>query len=357
MAGGAQSGNQSGYSNSNMNSNTTANSNTNATANSTGSNTTDSINSGSSNTAQTGGFTNGVVPTTGWEELWRSMNPSGQNAGASDYFANQLNRNSYTLGSLAAKAAAGVPGYESYLAPTPVSAQQVSDQTGAAYMGNYTGPWQDVSNSALGSYDVGADKAIGAFKAQNAGIANNSRLPLQQAALANEIGAGRGALAGQILGQGYTTAANLGSQDATRIAGIQASNADRALNAGQFNNNMQNNRSMFDVNAAYQGDQSRDSAAGNLANVNNSSSAANNAYLNTGTSLFGQQGTSYGNTASDFLNKLISNSLANTSSNSNSNTNSASNTTGNSSTNSSGNSSAKGAGFDFSKGLSALVGL
>jgi hypothetical protein len=332
-----------------MNSSTTANSNTNAT----GTNTSDSTNTGQSNTAQTGGFSNSVVPTAGWEELWRSMNPNGANAGASDYFANQLNRNSYTLGSLAAKAAAGVPGYESYLAPTPVSAQQVSDQTGAAYMGNYAGPWQDVSNSALGSYDVGADKAIGAFKAQNAGIANNSRLPLQQAALANEIGAGRGALAGQILGQGYTTAANLGSQDATRIAGIQASNADRALNAGQFNNNMQNNRAMFDVNAAYQGDQSRDNAATSLAGVNNSSSAANNAYLNTGTSLFGQQGTNYGNTASDFLNKLISNSLSNTSSNTASN----SNTTGNSSTTSSGNSSSKGAGFDFSKGLSALVGL
>jgi hypothetical protein len=238
-----------------------------------------------------------VVDNNGYGAAWNANNPNGIGDTTTNYFNNQINRGSYTLGNLADKAAAGVPGYSSYAAPTPVSAGAVQAGTGASFMGNYTQPWQQVTDSALNAYDVGADKAIGAFKGANAPFAANSRTELGRAALVNEIGAGRGALAGNLLGQGFTTAANLGQTDASRVAGVDTGNADRSLNAGQFNNSLTNQRQQFDVGSAYQGDAGRDAAATSMLNSQATAAGAKNSWLNGGQALLGQTGTNTGSTS------------------------------------------------------------
>ncbi|MGZ5165753.1 MAG: hypothetical protein ACXWCQ_35105, partial [Burkholderiales bacterium] len=96
---------------------------------------------------------------------------NGALSNAAQYFGNQSTRDSYTLGSLAAKAAAGVPGYGSYAAPTPVAANAVSAQTidprsGAAFISDYQNPYTNsVVDSTLANYDKNVANQYNALRA------------------------------------------------------------------------------------------------------------------------------------------------------------------------------------------------
>jgi hypothetical protein len=197
---------------------------------------------------------------------------SGNNASlqnVADYFGAQGGRDSYTLGALAAKAAAGVPGYESYAAPTPVTAQQVTATQGSKYLNDYLNPYtNDVVNAALADYDTGTDRTQNAMRAaRDAGSAFGDRAAIADAVYQGEANRGRAATSANLRGTAFNTAAGLGMQDANRFLQADTTNAANALNAQEFNNNLLNNRQQFDVNAAYQGDQSRDQAMLNQANV------------------------------------------------------------------------------------------
>lgn len=267
---------------------------------------------GTQSGTQTGGFTNGVVDSNGYGKAWRDSNPAGVGDFATNYFQNQAGRGSYTLGDLAARAASGDPAYASYAAPKDVVAGTVDPHTGAAFMGNYTGPWDAVKAGALADYDVGAGDAIGKFRGANAPFAGNNRRVFGENDLTTRLAAGRGALAGSILGQGYTAAGELAQQDASRAAGVQTGNADRALNAGQFSSNMLNQRQNADVGYAYQGDAARDAAASNVTGSQVAGAGARANWLAGGQPLLGQTGTSTGATTGTSSLTSSLESLANT---------------------------------------------
>lgn len=361
MAGGVSSNNSSGY----TSGNTSGNSQSNTTGSNTGQfNTSNgSVNNGTANGTTTGfasgQYNTGVVTNPGYDAAYGAANPSGSMDFLKQYFQNQTGNGSYTLGNLSQRAASGDPAYAMYAAPKDVVAQNVDPSTGAAFMGNYTQPWQAVTDSALNAYDVGADKTIGAFRTANAPFQANSRRPLGEAALTNEIGAGRGALAGQLLGQGYTTAANLGQSDANRAAATKTGNADRSLQAGQFNNTMTNQRQQFDVGSAYQGDQARNQSASSLLQTVMGGNASANDWLRLAQSTFGTTGSNTGNNTGT-TSGVTSNTASGTSSGTNSGTNTSDttgSTTGSYNGQTSGSGTNKGAGFDASKGISKLLGL
>lgn len=208
-----------------------------------------------------------------------------QLADASQYFKNQENRQSYTLGSLSAKAAAGVPGYESYLAPKDLTAQTVGTSnvdptSGAAYIDNYADPYtRNVVDSSLASYDKNTANQLNALRAgRDAGSAFGDRANIADDQFLSNQATGRAQLESQLRDQGFTLGANLGQNDANRslqagttnaanTLAASSTNAANKLNAGEFNNNLLDNRQKFDVGAAYQGDASRDSAMTNYASI------------------------------------------------------------------------------------------
>lgn len=248
--------------------------------------------SGQTTGQQTGGFTNGVVDNYGIGDFYKANAPAGIGDTSANYFQYMMNSGSHTLGNLAARAAAGEPGYESYAAPTPVAARDAKAGTGAAFMDPYqTGLNNDYVNAALADYDAGTDRGFNALRAANAGAFGNKRTGVAEGQFMADAARGRGTLSADTRLNAFSTAAGLGQTDATRAAGVDAANADRALNASQFNNTMANQRQQFDVGAAYQGDQMRGDAASNLTNTQTAKANANNAYVAAGSPLLGQTGT------------------------------------------------------------------
>lgn len=247
--------------------------------------------SGQTAGSQTGGFTNGVVDNYGIGDYWKGAAPVGVGDTTSNYFQNQLNRNSYTTATLERN-------YPDLYRPiNDVSAGSVNAGTGAAAMGAYQTPLNtDYVNASLADYDAGAARGFNALRAGNADAFGNKRTGIAEGQFMADAARGRGALSANTRLNAFNTAAGYGQTDANRAAAVEAANADRALNASQFNNNFNFNREVTDAGLAYQGDQSRDSAANNLLASQTTGANARNAYVAAGSPLLGQTGTNYGNT-------------------------------------------------------------
>lgn len=197
-------------------------------------------------------------------------NLSGLN-GLGTWWNNQVNNGSYTLGSLAAKAAQGVPGYESYATPKDVSAQIITSNDALTKIPQYSQFYDNnLIDPSLKAYDYGTDRAFSALDARTAGGGGfaNERSGLAYSDLGSQSALGRGQLYSGLKNLGLTNAAGLATGDVNRMLQADTTNAGNNLQAQMFNSNMLNNRQQFDVGAAYQGDQMRTNyATGAAANI------------------------------------------------------------------------------------------
>jgi len=180
----------------------------------------------------------------------------------SNYWNQYADRGSYTIGQLESQ----YP--EMYGAVDPVTAQQIQARQGSEFMGDYLNPYlSDVVDASLADYDFGTNRALAEMQGRrDAGSAFGSRANLSDAVFNADAARGRGSLAAGLRSQGFNTALGAGMQDANRFLSADTTNAANLLNAAQFNNAQDMSRKMFDVNAAYQGDQQRMQALNNMQN-------------------------------------------------------------------------------------------
>lgn len=241
----------------------------------------------------TGSFTNTVIAPEGYQQAWGGMNPSGQldtvramqlgaANGASGY------GQTFTTAQLQQM-------YPSLYRSTPdVAAGTVAAGTGASYANSYTPFANDVRTAALADFDAGAANGLNALRAQNAGAFANKRTGVAEGQMLADAARGRGTLSAGLGQNLFNTSVGFGQQDASRAAAVQAANADRDLQAQQFNRGMGQRQAEFDVGAAYQGQAGRNAAVGNLGNTIGQQYGLGFNWLNSGTPLIGQAGTQSG---------------------------------------------------------------
>ena len=282
-----------------------------------------------------------------------------------NFLQQQIGNSSYTLGSLADKAAAGTPGYSSYAAPTPVSATGVTAQSTASQMPQYSQFYNDnLIDPSLKAYDYGTDRAYSALDARTAGGGGfaNERSGLAYSDLGAQSALGRGQLYASAKNLGLTNAAGLATGDVNRNLTADTTNAANGINASEFNANLQNNRQQFDVGAAYQGDQMRQSSAlaaastalqqaGISQQILSNVITANGVDLNAAAQLFQSGSLTYSQ-----LQALISAAQASNGSTTNSSGTSQQNSTGTSNTSTTGSSATTGSTNTNTAGGKADVG-
>lgn len=202
---------------------------------------------------------------------------------ASGYFSDTLqNRTAPTLRNLAQID----PG--TYSAPAGVTAQNVAARGGSEFMGNYQNPFQSqVIDASLGQYDQDSAEARNSLRANNAGAFGNKRFGVAEGQFASDIALGRASLGSNLRAQGFNTAAGLGMQDASRTLAADISNADRALQAGSFNNQQQQARNMFDSGQGMAYNDQRDRTARDLANTSGQIAGLGTTGFNIGQGLAG----------------------------------------------------------------------
>lgn len=238
-----------------------------------------------------------AIAPEGWEEAWRGMNPgdgSPTTKWAENYFQSRTSPgeagSSHTLATLADL----YP--DQYKELADVSAQNISAKRGLEFMDDYKNEYlQDVLDSSLQDYDYGVGGAANAFRlGQIGGGGGGSRGTVANAEMAGQAARGRGALSSGIRSDAFNTALGAGFQDAGNALTAAQSNQMANLQAAIQNQNMQNQRQMFDVESAYRGDMMRDNAALTAAGLSGDRFAQGLQYLNAGTPLFGQQQDSSG---------------------------------------------------------------
>jgi hypothetical protein len=268
-----------------------------------------------------------VVAPEGWEEFWGQTQPGqggytpdqqvgvdwtkgalGTDAGQQDparaYFGEQMNRGSHTLQSLAQQ----YP--ELYGEQPSVSAGQVGQAaTGAQFMDAYQNPYtEQVIDASLG--DLGEaykrNQSASNMQAAASGAFGGGRHGIRDAQVADDYLRNVSSTTAGLRNQGFNTAAGFGQGDANRDLSGKVAQAGMDTQASQANANLLNQRQMFDVNAAYQGDAMRDQSAltnaalggnqfaidqglaGSLFNQGGAGQGQNMDWLNMGRSLFGQ---------------------------------------------------------------------
>lgn len=291
------------------------------------------------------------IAPEGWETAWNSFAPgpngfSGPQQGAVDWMTNQLgggdpanlqpstdyfkdalaNRTAPTLRNLAAidPTAYGAP---ASISPQTIEAQQIAARRGSEFMDDYQNAYMtDVVDASLASYDQGANEARNSLRAGNAGAFGNKRYGVAEGQFAADSALGRAQLGAGLRSDAFNTAANFGMADAGRTlvadqsnqqANLTASqiNAANAMAAEQFNNNMLNQRQMFDANMGMSYNDQRDRTAMNLAGLGTTGfnvgqglasgifdagttgQGQNMQWLAAGTPLFGQENTGSGSTS------------------------------------------------------------
>lgn len=180
-----------------------------------------------------------------------------------------------------------------YGAPPGVTAQQIAARKGSEFMGDYQSPYtKDVVDTSLAQFDFDAGKARAALRGENAGAFANKRFGVAEGEFAANSTLDRAQLGAGLRDRGFNTAAGLGMQDASRFLSADASNADRALQAGMFNNQQAQARNMFDANLGMQFNDQRDRLArdvGNLGVTNlNAGSGLASGLINAGATGQGQ---------------------------------------------------------------------
>jgi hypothetical protein len=276
-----------------------------------------------------------------------------------NFYTNNMNDGSYTLGSLAAKAKAGVPGYESYAAPDPVSAEGVTAQSSASAIPKYQQFYDDsLINPSLNAYDYGTNRAFSALDARTAGAGGfaNERSGLAYSDLGAQSALGRGNLYSSMKNLGLNNAAALATGDVTRALQADTTNAANGLSADQFNANMTNQRQQYDVGAAYQGDQMRmnyaNAAAANLLQqagisqqITQNLLTANGIDMNAASALFQSGAITYGQLQAIIQAAQAANGATTTNNQNSTQTgNSTTNTSGSGTSNTQGSSTTVGAG-------------
>ncbi len=195
------------------------------------------------------------------------------------YLQNFANQGSYTLATLAKN----YPDHYSEMQPVSVqsvSAPTVAANQGVGFMDAYKNPYvKDVVDASTADLQnaykrnlVGSNMAAAA-----AGAFGGGRHGIRDAQVSDDYLRTLANTSATLRSQGFDTAANLGMQDANRYLAADTTNASNNLaaqqfNVGQdfaaqqFNNTMQNQRQMFDVDAAYRGDQQRSEAVDTMQN-------------------------------------------------------------------------------------------
>ncbi len=186
------------------------------------------------------------------------------------HLQNYANQGSYTLATLAKN----YPDHYSEVKPVTVqavSAPTVAAKQGAGFMDAYQNPYvKDVVDASAADLQsaykrnlVGSNMAAAA-----AGAFGGGRHGIRDAQVSDDYLRTLANTTANLRSQGFDTAASLGMQDANRYLAADTTNASNTLaaqqfNAGQdlaaqqYNTTMQNQRQMFDVDAAYRGDQQR----------------------------------------------------------------------------------------------------
>ena len=217
---------------------------------------------------------------------------------------------------------------------------------------------------SLKAYDYGTDRAYSALDARTAGGGGfaNERSGLAYSDLGAQSALGRGQLYASAKNLGLTNAAGLATGDVNRNLTADTTNAANGINASEFNANLQNNRQQFDVGAAYQGDQMRQSSAlaaastalqqaGISQQILSNVITANGVDLNAAAQLFQSGSLTYSQ-----LQALISAAQASNGSTTNSSGTSQQNSTGTSNTSTTGSSATTGSTNTNTAGGKADVG-
>ena len=259
----------------------------------------------SNNTANTVANTSSDASTRqvapdGWADDWNASNPgAGGNADidyARNYLMGQQDRGSNTLGAW-------------FDAPADVNAQQiasknVSGQRASQFSDPYKSQYAGVADAALSSFDNDTGAVANQFRLGQLGAGGGgSRGSVAASEVAGQRQLGRAQLESGLKFGGLDKAFALGGQDAgmsqsaltgnaDREFGADSTNASNALNAGQFNNTMTNQRQMFDIGQADRGDAMRDQNAMNIAGLGQMGFQQMQDYLTQGRSLFGTDQTS-----------------------------------------------------------------
>jgi len=234
---GGQSGSQNGYSSGNQNTTSTGQSSGTSNATTTGQQT------GTTSGTQTG-------TQTGMQTGQTGVNTTGiyDNAGAAA--AGALGGNGYTAGQQSALAnmqgvvqnqpmGFALAGLNNQLngmvgAPTPtVTGQGVDAQQASSFMDPYRNSYaSDVLNPSLNAFDQGTAIQANTNRARrDAGSAFGDRAAVADSIFNTQQDAARGALAGQITGQGYNTALGAGQSDASNYLAASQANAANKLAA------------------------------------------------------------------------------------------------------------------------------
>jgi hypothetical protein len=285
-------------------------------------------------------FSRGVVMPEGWQDDYNAMgdrfiNNDGSGAQAArdqlgrinetynPYYANE---NSFTLNGM-------IDNY-GYKAPQDVTsqnvsadqiaAQQVAAQQGLNFSKGYENRFTDnVVDRTLNNYDVGTERSANAFRANSiaGGQGGNARQGVAAGVLGGEAARGRAdAEAGlrfgaqdrafglgmgdadrNLQGQGMNQQANLNAAQSNQQANLNAQqyNSGQDMTAQQYNAGRLDQRQMFDANMAEQGTRRRMDAVNNMEQnvlaqgmLGNDQFNQGMQYLNQGTAMFGEQGTS-----------------------------------------------------------------
>lgn len=243
--------------------------------------------SGTSSGSSSGTSRSTPVAPGGWEDAWRGFMPDSPFAGPGQYFQNFADRPSHTLATLPQL-------YPDLYQPIEdVSAPTISAQTGAEFMGAYRNPFESqVVDAALSDLGRNYDRSVAASDlAQSAaGAFGGGRHGLRDAAMADDYLRTVAATSGGLRSQGFNTAAQFGQADAGRFLDAARSNQMAQLQAAMANQATRQQGQMFDVNAAYQGDEMRSEAVRDWMTAQGLDQAGNLDWLRAGLPLFGQEG-------------------------------------------------------------------
>lgn len=288
-------------------------SNTNSSFNNSGTQTgnTDTTNK----TSQTGQSTTGVNTTGIYDAASQGaagalggngMTPGQQNA--ADYMNYQVNNQPVNWGLAGVNSQIGDITGTKVLQADPGAVQGFS---GADFSAPYRGQFAaDVLNPTLAAFDNSTSMQDNAVRAgRDAGSAFGDRAGVADAVRAGQNSLARGALAGNLLGQGYESALGAGQTDASRAYGASGQNAGNRLSASQSDAANQ----LTSEGLALQGASQQ---AGNLNSINNNGINNTTAAYNMGgggfqnfLNLAGSQVPAFGstnNSSSDILNTISS---------------------------------------------------
>lgn len=288
-------------------------------------------------------------------------NTAGQNAagalGGSGLTGGQQNASDYMQYQLANQPVNwGLAGVNSAIGDTTgtkvlnVNSDAVNGFSGADFTSPYRNQYaQDVLNPSLAAFDNSTAMQDNAVRAgRDAGSAFGSRAGVADDVRAGQNALARGALAGNILGQGYQTALGAGQTDASRAYGASGQNAGNQLTASGQNAGNQ----LAQEGLALQGEGMQ---AGNLNSINsNGLNTANAAYnmggggFNNFLNLAGSQVPAFGGSSTGSSSGASTNDILNTISSmfSGASTNTGTGTSSGTSS-SQGGSSSKGAGLSI----------